>query len=96
MVGLSVAIPAASLCINRRVYLITVQSRTSCYASTAEKRRAVWSDLAIGVGIPLLEMILRTYIPNVRYTQTHTSFILQNTLSKDIVSTSSRTLAAIL
>ena len=59
MVGSSVAIPAASLCINRRLYQIaSVQSVTK---TRAEKRRDVIVDLAIGVGLPILGMILREY-----------------------------------
>jgi pheromone a factor receptor len=57
MVGSSVAIPAASLCINRRLYQIaSVQSVTK---TRAERRRDVIIDLAIGVGLPILGMILR-------------------------------------
>jgi hypothetical protein len=51
-----IAIPAAVLCITRRLYHISslrVMSR-----STAEKRRDVIIDLVIGLGIPVLEMIL--------------------------------------
>ena len=63
IIGVSVAIPAASLCINRRLYLITtVQSVTK---SKAEKHRDVMVDLAIGLGIPLLEMILRTFVRDI-------------------------------
>ncbi|KAF8630088.1 hypothetical protein AX17_005486 [Amanita inopinata Kibby_2008] len=60
IIGASVAIPAASLCINRRLYQIA--SVRSVTHSRAEKRRAVMTDLAIGIGIPVLEMILQ-YIP---------------------------------
>jgi pheromone a factor receptor len=53
---MSVGIPAASLCINRRLYIIaTIQSVTS---SKRDKQRAVVTDLAIGLGIPFLQMIL--------------------------------------
>ena len=59
MIGLAVAIPSASLCINRRLYhIVSVESVTK---TRAEKRRDVLVDLAIGVGIPVLEMILREY-----------------------------------
>nr|AAQ96349.3 pheromone receptor Rcb3 B47 [Coprinopsis cinerea] len=54
VVGISVAIPAASLCINRRLYKIA-----SCQTATlsrGHKRRAVLVDLAIGLGIPFLQM----------------------------------------
>ena len=59
MIGLAVAIPSASLCINRRLYhIVSVDSVTK---TRAEKRRDVLVDLAIGLGIPLLQMILREY-----------------------------------
>ena len=57
MVGSSVAIPAASLCINRRLYKIaSVQSVTT---PRAQRRREIITDLAIGVGIPILVILLR-------------------------------------
>ena len=57
IIGTNVAIPAASLCINRRLYHIScVRSVT---VSKAEKRRAVMVDMAIGLGIPLIFMALR-------------------------------------
>ncbi|KAF5342954.1 hypothetical protein D9758_014948 [Tetrapyrgos nigripes] len=55
--GASVAIPAASLCINRRLYHISTAN--SVTTTRAEKRRAIMVDLAIGLGIPILEMILQ-------------------------------------
>ncbi|KAF5378593.1 hypothetical protein D9615_007162 [Tricholomella constricta] len=60
LIGASVAIPAASLCINRRLYHIA--SVRSVTVTKAEKRRAIMVDLAIGLGLPILEMILQ-YIP---------------------------------
>ncbi|KAF8055249.1 pheromone B alpha 1 receptor [Lyophyllum atratum] len=60
LVGVAVAIPAASLCINRRLYHIA--SVRSVTVTKAEKRRAIMVDLAIGLGLPILEMILQ-YIP---------------------------------
>jgi pheromone a factor receptor len=60
MVGASVAIPACSLCINRRLYHIA--SVSSVTKTKAQKRRDIMTDLAIGVGIPVLEMILRKFI----------------------------------
>lgn len=63
--GLNVAIPAASLCINRRLYLIaTVQSVTT---TKAEKHRAVMTDLGIGLGIPIMEMILQYIVQGHRF-----------------------------
>ena len=54
--GMSVAIPAAVLCINRRLYILASVDSVLHY-STA-KRREVIIDLAIGIGLPILEMIL--------------------------------------
>ncbi|TFY76225.1 hypothetical protein EWM64_g7786 [Hericium alpestre] len=65
IVGVAVAIPAASLCINRRLYLITsVQNAT---ITRAEKRRAVIIDLCIGLGIPILQMVLQIIVEGHRY-----------------------------
>ncbi|KIJ25320.1 hypothetical protein M422DRAFT_62265 [Sphaerobolus stellatus SS14] len=52
IVRLSVALPAASLCINRRLFAIATVSQV--YSSKTEKRRAIYVDLAIGVGLPVL------------------------------------------
>ena len=53
----NVAIPAASLCINRRLYHIaTIKAVT---ITPSEKRRAVIVDLLIGIGIPILQVIAR-------------------------------------
>jgi len=57
MVGLIVGIPASLLVINRRLYKIA--SRTNVITTKAEKLRAVYVDLAIGLSIPFLQMILR-------------------------------------
>ncbi|KIM66574.1 hypothetical protein SCLCIDRAFT_1211339 [Scleroderma citrinum Foug A] len=65
MIGLAVAIPSASLCINRRLYhIVSVESVTK---TRAEKRRDVLVDLAIGVGIPVLEMILHYIVQGHRF-----------------------------
>jgi len=65
MIGSAVAIPAASLCINRRLYLIaSVQSVTK---TRAQKRRDIIIDLAIGIGLPILGMILHTVVQAHRF-----------------------------
>lgn len=51
--------PASILCINRRLYLLA--SSTSLLPSQAEKRRDFIIDLVIGIGLPVLEMILGLY-----------------------------------
>jgi pheromone a factor receptor len=56
-VGVAVGIPAALLVINRRLYKIA--SRTEVITMKSERRRAVYVDLAIGLSIPFLQMILR-------------------------------------
>jgi pheromone a factor receptor len=58
-VALNVAIPACSLCINRRLYKIA--NMKAVMITRSEKRRAVIVDLLIGIGIPILEMIARKY-----------------------------------
>ncbi|KAI0040542.1 STE3-domain-containing protein [Auriscalpium vulgare] len=65
VVGAAVAIPAASLCINRRLHAIaSIQSTT---VTRAEKKRAVIIDLSIGLGIPLLQMILQIIVSGHRF-----------------------------
>jgi pheromone a factor receptor len=57
IVGVGVGLPAATLVISHRLYKIA--SRTVTFSTRAEKRRAIFIDLAIGLGIPILEMALR-------------------------------------
>jgi pheromone a factor receptor len=57
IVGLAVGIPASLLVINRRLYKIA--SKTTAISTKAEKRRAVYFDLAIGLSIPFIQMALR-------------------------------------
>ena len=54
-VGVIIAIPAAVLCINRRLYLLA--SSTSVLPSEADGRREFMIDLVIGIGLPIIEMI---------------------------------------
>jgi len=56
-VALNVAIPACSLCINRRLYKIA--SVKAVMTTRKEKRRVVIQDLLICVGIPILQIIAR-------------------------------------
>ncbi|KAF8055251.1 pheromone receptor [Lyophyllum atratum] len=65
VVGTAVAIPAASLCINRRLYKIA--SGTTVSLTREHKRRAVMVDLAIGLGIPFLQMPLQFIVQGHRY-----------------------------
>lgn len=91
LVGANIGIPTASLCINRRLYLIA--SVRTVTTSRAEKRRQILVDLAIGLGMPILFMILRKYLPSPSLVQRWLSCI-QNTFPKDIGSTSLKTLGA--
>lgn len=56
-VALNAAIPACSLCINRRLYKIATMK--AVVISDAQRRRALIYDLLIGVGIPILQIIAR-------------------------------------
>jgi len=60
IIMIAVAIPAASLCINRRLYHIATAN--TVIHTKRQKRRAIMVDLAIGIGLPVLEGILQ-YIP---------------------------------
>ena len=57
--GLNAALPACSLCINRRLYKIATTK--SVVFSPSERRRAMIYDILIGVGIPILQMISGEY-----------------------------------
>jgi len=57
MIGAAIGIPTASLCINRRLYHIACIRVVT--TTKSDKRRAIMIDLAIGVGVPVLAMILQ-------------------------------------
>jgi pheromone a factor receptor len=57
--GISIAIPACTLCITRRLYEILV--RQAVTVTRADKRRAVTIDLIITAGLPVLAMGLRKF-----------------------------------
>lgn len=59
-IGINVAIPACSLCINRRLFKITRGKVVMVTAS--EKRRAVFVDLTICIVPPILQMIAREFL----------------------------------
>jgi len=52
----SFGVPAASLCASRRIYLIASVRKVTI--SRAERRRQVVVDLAIGLGLPIIFLIL--------------------------------------
>ncbi|KAG9310929.1 STE3-domain-containing protein [Chiua virens] len=69
MLASAVGIPASSLCINRRLYHIaSVQSVTK---TRAQKRHDIMVDLAIGLGIPLLQLAVHPVV------QAHRFFIIE-------------------
>jgi len=65
IVGVAVGLPAATLVISHRLYKIA--SRTITFSTRAEKRRAVCIDLAIGLGIPILQMALQIVVEGHRF-----------------------------
>ncbi|KAH9039138.1 STE3-domain-containing protein [Lactarius pseudohatsudake] len=65
IVGLQVGLPTALLVINRRLFKIV--SSTSVFKAPAEKRRALFVDLAIGLGIPLIQMPLQLVVEGHRF-----------------------------
>ncbi|EIN05683.1 STE3-domain-containing protein, partial [Punctularia strigosozonata HHB-11173 SS5] len=65
IVAASVAIPAASLCINRRLYRIA--SISNVLVTKEQKRRDVYIDLAIGLGIPLIQLPMQYIVSGHRF-----------------------------
>ena len=90
-IGLNVAIPACSLCINRRLFKIT-RSKVVTVTAT-EKRRAVFVDLLIGIGIPILQMIAREFRSVVLSQSVVNTYSMQSTLYRRIGTTYMRILA---
>lgn len=64
-VAMNVAIPACSLCINRRLYKIATTK--AVMVTQSEKRRAVITDLFIGLGIPLLQIAAQYVVSGHRF-----------------------------
>ncbi|KAG6836054.1 hypothetical protein H0H93_011912 [Arthromyces matolae] len=65
ILSLNFAIPCTSLCINRRLYLIS--SLRFVNFTKAEKRRAVLVDLVISIGIPIILMALEYIVQGHRF-----------------------------
>ncbi|KAJ7182462.1 pheromone A receptor-domain-containing protein [Mycena crocata] len=65
ILAVSVGIPASSLCINRRLHSIATCQTVSM--TKALKRRAVMVDLAIALGLPLLQLPLQYIVQGHRY-----------------------------
>ena len=55
-VALNVALPASSLCINRQLYRVAWMKTAA--VTDSEKLRNMIYDLLVGVGIPVLQMIV--------------------------------------
>jgi len=64
-IGISIAIPAVVLCINRRLYLLA--SPTSVLPSEVDKRREIMIDIAIGIGLPIIVIILLFFAQDSRF-----------------------------
>ncbi|TDL26938.1 fungal pheromone STE3G-protein-coupled receptor [Rickenella mellea] len=60
-----VAIPAASLCINRRLYKISTTQ--SVGISREQKQRAILEDLVIGLGLPLISLVMAYCVTGHRF-----------------------------
>ncbi|KAH9916388.1 putative fungal pheromone GPCR, STE3-type [Epithele typhae] len=65
LIGAGVGIPASSLCIVRRLYKITSVSSVS--VTRKEKLKAVYVDIAIAIGIPIIVMCLHYIVQGHRY-----------------------------
>ncbi|KAF9526205.1 STE3-like pheromone receptor [Crepidotus variabilis] len=65
MIGITVAFPAATLCISRRLYYITSGNQASF--TMDDKRRMVIIDLCISIGIPFVVMALHYIVQGHRY-----------------------------
>ncbi|KAI3603891.1 pheromone receptor [Moniliophthora roreri] len=60
VLGATIGIPASSLCISRRLYKIAAIRTVS--VTRADKRRAVFEDIAIALGIPVLVLIMHIVV----------------------------------
>ncbi|KAF8656121.1 hypothetical protein AX16_002759 [Volvariella volvacea WC 439] len=64
-IGVSVGIPAAILCISRRMYKITTLQ--AAFLTRQDKRRMVLVDLCIALGLPILIMALHIIVQSHRF-----------------------------
>ncbi|KAH7869322.1 pheromone receptor [Lentinula edodes] len=65
ILGASLGIPASTLCISRRLYRITSTHTVSI--TRDDKLRAIYSDLAIALGVPVLFLILHIIVQPHRF-----------------------------
>jgi Pheromone A receptor len=92
-VALNAAIPACSLCINRRLYKIATMK--AVVLTDALRRRALIHDLLIGVGIPILQIIAGECAQVFTVYQLFTRDAIQHLLFRRIVTTYLRILALV-
>jgi len=76
----SFGLPAASLCVNRRIYLIASVRKVTI--SRAERRRQVAADLAIGLGLPMILLILRENLVSILKQPSNISNLFQDMFIK--------------
>ncbi|KAJ3847043.1 pheromone receptor [Lentinula lateritia] len=65
ILGAGVGIPASTLCISRRLYRIISTQTVSI--TRDDKRRAIYEDLAVAVGLPVLVLILHIIVQPHRF-----------------------------
>ncbi|KAJ4477083.1 pheromone A receptor-domain-containing protein [Lentinula lateritia] len=65
ILGASLGIPASTLCISRRLYRITSTQTVSITRS--DKIRAIYTDILIALGIPILFLILHIIVQGHRF-----------------------------
>nr|AGL07721.1 pheromone receptor [Lentinula edodes]AWT58050.1 Pheromone receptor [Lentinula edodes] len=63
--GAGVGIPASTLCISRRLYRLT--STRTVSITRDDKRRAIYEDVAIAVGLPILVLLLHMIVQGHRF-----------------------------
>ncbi|KAG9091298.1 a-factor receptor, partial [Ceratobasidium sp. 392] len=67
IIGLGVAIPASSLCIQRRLYHLA-RGRSKDITELFEIRQSLVVDLLLGIGLPVMNMVLSITVQFRRYT----------------------------
>jgi pheromone a factor receptor len=77
IIGTSTGIPASSLCINRRLYLLQLNPAGNVAITNADKIRSLATDLGISLGLPTLLMILRNIFVIFMYVTTCSSKPIQ-------------------
>ena len=83
VVGFNLAIPATSLCINRRLYYIAAARNVP--KTRAQQRRGMYIDFAIALGLPVLQIPLRASALTHCFAET---YMPQSTLYRAIATTS--------